>query len=160
MHNQDLGINIYGVNVPEQSSNRDFTFVYKHYHLEIVATSKQENELKDTLYKKGLAVDFKPYDLAEHKKMDSDTSLTAKKGIMAVKSQLSIILGKVSLELGRRRINIIFHIIATILTAESKKKVSDQTPQIRMIEFSVRDETGTLASALHVFGVSIQLMLL
>lgn len=45
----------------------DVEIPYNHYHLEIIATDDQVNQLKDLLYARGLAIDFMPFDLKTFK---------------------------------------------------------------------------------------------
>ena len=40
---------------------------YKHYHLEITATSGQLKEVKRRILAKGLAIDIIPFDVAKYK---------------------------------------------------------------------------------------------
>ena len=49
---------------------REITVPYTRYHLEITATDDQEMQLKKTLLAKGLAVNFKPFDMLKHQKAD------------------------------------------------------------------------------------------
>lgn len=57
----ELGINLHGVNILNPAFKREFTIIYKHYHLEITATDDQEIELKKKLQARSLAVDVKPF---------------------------------------------------------------------------------------------------
>lgn len=43
---------------------------YKHYHLEITATSEQEVNLKKRLLAEGLAIGIKPFHLTKHQEPD------------------------------------------------------------------------------------------
>ena len=53
---QDLRINIHGVNILQPAFPLEKEIPYKHYHLEITATNKQEMNLKERLLT-GLAID-------------------------------------------------------------------------------------------------------
>ena len=68
---QDLKINIKGVNILKPNFTREKEIPHKHYHLEITATNNQEVQLKDKLLARGLAIDIKPFNLAEHQETDS-----------------------------------------------------------------------------------------
>ena len=45
---------------------RDYPIVYKHYHLEVVATAVQFAQLADSLYSKGLATDVKEFNILKY----------------------------------------------------------------------------------------------
>ena len=66
-------INILGVNTLRSDVECDFKVLYKHYHLEIVCNNKQERELKNELYTRGLAIDFRPFVMKTQKNTASGT---------------------------------------------------------------------------------------
>ena len=68
---QDLRINIYGVNILEPAFQREREIPYEHYHLEITATKDQEAQLLKRLLAQGLAVDIKPFSLANYQETDN-----------------------------------------------------------------------------------------
>ena len=63
---QVLHINLHGVNVLKPVYSREYPIVYKHYHLEIVATKIQFAQLTDALHSKGLATDVNEFDVSKY----------------------------------------------------------------------------------------------
>lgn len=72
---QDLKINIKGVNVLDPVFEREKEVPYKHYHLEITATKDQEMNLKKRLLARGLAIDIKPFNLADYQQTHNVQSI-------------------------------------------------------------------------------------